>query len=72
MQRYFEYYMLGKEERRIGTALGILSALFALLVVGGVFVVQQSVESYRADQFQEEQNIIVQENQVGRTVASQW
>lgn len=64
--------MLGKEERRIGTALGILSALFALLVVGGVFVVQQSVESYRADQFQEEQNIIVQENQVGRTVASQW
>ena len=64
--------MLGKEERHIGTALGILSALFALLFVGGVFVVQQSVESYRANQFQEEQNTIVQESQVGRIVASQW
>jgi len=74
MQRYFEYYMLGKEERRVGTALGILSALFALLVVGGIFVVQRSVDSHQADQFQGEQNenTIVQEDQVGRAVASQW
>ncbi len=44
MQRYFDNYTVDRDGRRIGTALGVLSALFALLVMGGIFVIQSSLE----------------------------
>ena len=72
MQRYFEYYALGKEERRIGTALGILAALFALLIVASIFMVQRSVEAERAGEIQREVEQTAQEVPGGRIVASQW
>jgi len=72
MQRYFDNYTVDRDGRRIGTALGVLSALFALLLMGGIFVIQRSLEKAQQTQRIEPAGQTVQQEPSARAVASFW